>query len=77
MALPNSGQAKGNTHGTHRGDAHHRHLHPAAIIEYCRTELASYKAPKSVHIVAELPVDPQGKILKRELRLLAAVEETV
>lgn len=50
---------------------------PAAIIEYCRTELASYKAPKSVHIVAELPVDPQGKILKRELRLLAAVEETV
>jgi acyl-CoA synthetase (AMP-forming)/AMP-acid ligase II len=50
---------------------------PAAIIEYCRTELASYKAPKSVHVVAELPVDPQGKILKRELRLLAAVEETV
>ncbi|WP_032369017.1 class I adenylate-forming enzyme family protein [Rhodococcoides fascians] len=50
---------------------------PAAIIEYCRTELASYKAPKSVHIVSELPVDPQGKILKRELRLLAAVEETV
>lgn len=50
---------------------------PAAIIEHCRTALASYKAPKAVHIVTELPVDPQGKILKRELRALAIVEETV
>jgi len=24
--------------------------------------------PKAVHVVAELPVDAQGKILKRELR---------
>ncbi|SNT00716.1 class I adenylate-forming enzyme family protein [Rhodococcoides kyotonense] len=49
---------------------------PAAIIEHCRGQLASYKTPKAVHIVDELPVDPQGKILKRELRKLA-VEETV
>ncbi|MGV9824664.1 class I adenylate-forming enzyme family protein [Gordonia sp. NPDC003429] len=36
--------------------------------EFCRCDLAAYKVPKAVHIVAELPTDPQGKILKRELR---------
>ncbi|NIL75818.1 class I adenylate-forming enzyme family protein [Rhodococcus sp. B10] len=53
---------------------------PEAIIEHCRGQLASYKTPKAVHIVSELPVDPQGKILKRELRSLAPtepVQETV
>lgn len=50
---------------------------PDAIIEFCRTELASYKAPKSVHVVRELPVDAQGKILKRELRAMAVVEDPV
>lgn len=50
---------------------------PEAIIEHCRRELASYKAPKAVHIVENLPVDPQGKILKRELRKLAVARETV
>ncbi|MFC7958840.1 class I adenylate-forming enzyme family protein [Rhodococcoides kroppenstedtii] len=51
------------------------HPDPDAVIEFCRTELASYKAPKSVHVVAELPVDAQGKILKRELRALAVAPE--
>ncbi|GGF98623.1 acyl-CoA synthetase [Rhodococcoides trifolii] len=46
---------------------------PESIIEHCRSALASYKAPKTVHIVSELPVDAQGKILKRELRTSAAV----
>jgi acyl-CoA synthetase (AMP-forming)/AMP-acid ligase II len=41
---------------------------PAEIIAFCRERLAGYKTPKAVHVVAELPVDPQGKILKRELR---------
>lgn len=36
--------------------------------DHCRDELASYKVPKSVHIVDELPTDAQGKLLKRELR---------
>ncbi|MHA6797480.1 class I adenylate-forming enzyme family protein (plasmid) [Pseudonocardia bannensis] len=39
-----------------------------AIIAHCKEHLASYKVPKAVHIVEELPVDPQGKILKRQLR---------
>ncbi|HEV7470772.1 MAG: Long-chain-fatty-acid-CoA ligase [Pseudonocardia sp.] len=41
---------------------------PAGIVAFCREHLAGYKTPKAVHVVAELPVDPQGKILKRELR---------
>ncbi|AZG48040.1 class I adenylate-forming enzyme family protein [Gordonia insulae] len=36
--------------------------------EFCRADLASYKIPKTVHLLAELPTDPQGKLLKRELR---------
>jgi acyl-CoA synthetase (AMP-forming)/AMP-acid ligase II len=38
------------------------------IIEFCKNHLARYKAPKSVEFVESLPKNPQGKILKRELR---------
>jgi len=38
------------------------------IIQFCREHMASYKAPKSIAIVDSLPKNPQGKILKRELR---------
>jgi long-chain acyl-CoA synthetase len=38
------------------------------IIAHCKKHLASYKAPKSVEFVKALPKNPQGKILKRELR---------
>jgi acyl-CoA synthetase (AMP-forming)/AMP-acid ligase II len=41
---------------------------PDAVIAFCRERLAGFKVPKDVHVVAELPVDAQGKILKRELR---------
>lgn len=41
---------------------------PVALIAHCKEHLASYKVPKAVHVVEELPVDPQGKILKRRLR---------
>ncbi|QNK82208.1 class I adenylate-forming enzyme family protein [Nakamurella sp. PAMC28650] len=41
------------------------------LIAFCREHLAAYKAPKAVHLVDEFPVDAQGKILKRELRLVA------
>lgn len=39
-----------------------------ALLAFCREHLAAYKVPKAVHVVAEFPVDPQGKILKRTLR---------
>jgi acyl-CoA synthetase (AMP-forming)/AMP-acid ligase II len=38
------------------------------IIKFCKSHLASYKAPKSVEITLSLPKNPQGKIMKRELR---------
>jgi len=38
------------------------------IIDYCRNNIARYKAPKSVDFVNEFPVTSTGKVLKRELR---------
>jgi len=38
------------------------------IIAFCKKHLASYKAPKSVEFVDSLPKNPQGKVLKRDLR---------
>ena len=39
-----------------------------AIKEYVRDHLARYKVPREVVFLAELPRNPTGKILKRELR---------
>lgn len=38
------------------------------IIGFCKEHLAHYKAPKSIEFVDFLPKNPQGKIMKRELR---------
>ena len=40
----------------------------AELIEHARTALASYKRPRSVDFVAELPRNPSGKVLKKDLR---------
>ena len=39
-----------------------------ALIDFAREKIAGYKVPKSVDFVAELPRNPSGKLLKRELR---------
>jgi fatty-acyl-CoA synthase len=39
-----------------------------AILAHAREHLAPFKLPKSVHFVDELPKNPSGKLLKRELR---------
>jgi long-chain acyl-CoA synthetase len=44
-------------------------LDPEAVIAYCRARLASYKYPRHVRVLAELPWGPTGKIVKSELRL--------
>ena len=38
------------------------------LIEYCRGQLASYKRPRSIEFVDELPKNTVGKITKNELR---------
>lgn len=39
------------------------------IIEHCRQHLAGYKRPKYVIVIDQLPKNPSGKALKRDLRL--------
>ncbi len=41
---------------------------PEELMEYCRANLASFKRPRSVVFVNELPRNPMGKVLKRVLR---------
>lgn len=41
---------------------------PQALIDFCGKSLASYKKPKQIDYVDDLPVSAYGKILKRELR---------
>jgi long-chain acyl-CoA synthetase len=40
----------------------------AALLAHCRAELATYKCPRQVDFVTELPRDPNGKLYKRLLR---------
>lgn len=41
---------------------------PEELIEFCKKNIARYKAPKSIDMVQELPKNATGKILKREIR---------
>lgn len=43
-------------------------LEEDAIIEYCADHLARYKCPQKVNFVEELPVNLNGKVLRRTLR---------
>ena len=38
------------------------------LIEFCGTQLARYKLPKSVTFISELPRNAAGKVLRRDLR---------
>ena len=38
------------------------------VIEHCRSRLAGFKTPKYVVVLDELPKNPSGKTLKRDLR---------
>jgi len=38
------------------------------VIEYCRANLSSFKRPRSVVFIDELPRNPMGKVLKRVLQ---------
>ncbi len=38
------------------------------IVDFCRDKLGGFKRPRSVDFIEELPRNPTGKVLKRELR---------
>ncbi|EHB53370.1 Long-chain-fatty-acid--CoA ligase [Mycolicibacterium rhodesiae JS60] len=38
------------------------------VLAHCRTHLAGFKTPKHIFFVSELPKNPSGKLLKRDLR---------
>jgi acyl-CoA synthetase (AMP-forming)/AMP-acid ligase II len=40
----------------------------ADIVEHCRAHMASYKKPRVVEFVAELPRTTNGKIARQQLR---------
>jgi acyl-CoA synthetase (AMP-forming)/AMP-acid ligase II len=44
-------------------------VQPDALIAHCRAILAGYKIPRQYKIVASLPRNPSGKLLKNQLRL--------
>jgi acyl-CoA synthetase (AMP-forming)/AMP-acid ligase II len=46
-------------------------IDPAEVLAWCRERMANYKAPRTVEVVAELPRNASGKVLKFELRHLA------
>jgi len=45
------------------------------IIDLCKENLASYKKPRKVCFVAEIPRNASGKTLKYQLREKAAIQD--
>lgn len=41
------------------------------LVSWCRAAMANYKVPRYVDFVQSLPVNPGGKVLKRELKAVA------
>jgi long-chain acyl-CoA synthetase len=50
---------------------------PEQIIAHCRQHLTSYKVPRLIEFRAELPKNPIGKVLRRELRPAPAAKPAV
>jgi acyl-CoA synthetase (AMP-forming)/AMP-acid ligase II len=41
---------------------------PAELGEFCRERLATFKKPETITLLPELPRNPMGKVLRRDLR---------
>lgn len=46
-----------------------------ALRSHCRNFLAQFKVPRDIRLIDELPRNPTGKIMRRELKAMAAAEE--
>jgi acyl-coenzyme A synthetase/AMP-(fatty) acid ligase len=47
------------------------HVTAEALGEFCRQRLSSFKKPEVIQFLPELPKNPMGKVLRRELRAQA------
>ena len=47
-----------------------KHLTEAQVIQFCKEQMTSYKRPRKIIFVHDLPKSNVGKILRRELRTL-------
>jgi fatty-acyl-CoA synthase len=47
------------------------------LLDHCRARLAGFKCPKDMVVLAQLPRNPSGKVLKRTLRELDAAGSLV
>ena len=50
-----------------KGDANEQ-ASEQAVIDFCKQRLAAFKVPKRILMAQDLPRNPSGKILKRNLR---------
>jgi len=41
---------------------------PEEVMEFCRQRIASFKRPRGVVFIDELPRNPMGKVLRKKLR---------
>ena len=46
----------------------------AELLEFCRTRLAGFKVPKRISVVADLPRNEQGKLVRSELLIRSPLE---
>lgn len=44
------------------------HVTPRELFMHCRKHLAAFQTPRKFHFVAQIPRNPSGKILRRQLR---------
>jgi acyl-CoA synthetase (AMP-forming)/AMP-acid ligase II len=45
-----------------------RSIDPEVLVTWCRDHMANYKVPRTVRVVASLPMNPTGKVMKFALR---------
>ena len=43
-------------------------IEPATLIRWCRERLAGYKVPHEIRVLPQLPRNPTGKVMRRELK---------
>jgi long-chain acyl-CoA synthetase len=49
-------------------------VEPAELVAFCKERMAAYKYPRRVTLLDEVPKTPSGKMLRRELRVVARGE---